>query len=685
MRFLPVPPAVLFTAVIFTAAAAFIPPAKAEPFAPKQLHVQFRSNPVVLSPGNDMVNIPITVTGGPSTVFLAVYTHGKAENIEQYWRQGEYGWRYTDQLDTCVYISPPFVFEDGDHVIPWDLSDRNGAILVPRAFGYPSIEIYYKVYLWAYDHEGQPAAPALPGGMVRLYEGGTDIVTLDDLSLVTASARWYLGNDPADTELIETTVIPLEGDWRLSGPPLFDVTDSTPYAYVAQYDSMAGMRQICRYEWAPNAVSARDPDWAVDLHWDTPGIDGGLAGALETESEYQFLFDFTRNGTDQGKMYILDTMSGEMLFDFTVPWLLPPGTTSTPICVNTAPPAVHSAGGFLHASSPGCWLQLFDPLRYIETEDDTELFRWVDAETEFINPSGAPAIGISSVAGFENLFQLATITGSASGTDLLVGPDGTSIAWLDLSGGGADKVAQSLVCNNGSVFDGIYTVQRDESGEMTGVRFHSTSTISKTIDFYIWYEYTDVNVVHPNGGEVLIAGMECTVDWAETYLRKTATNTPYIHMISLSTDAGRTWETIAEGHFWPGQPLTIPTAESDSCLVKVTNTELGIEDTSDCFFTITTETIVSDATYPAAFAVLPAAPNPFNPTTAIPVELPAPGHVRAVVYNLTGQQVAVLADGDFPAGRHTLSWRASGSAAGVYVCRVEYGGKTRAVKVTLAK
>ena len=72
-------------------------------------------------------------------------------------------------------------------------------------------------------------------------------------------------------------------------------------------------------------------------------------------------------------------------------------------------------------------------------------------------------------------------------------------------------------------------------------------------------------------------------------------------------------------------------------------------------------------------------PNPFNPSTLIPYQLPASMAVRLEVFNLLGQRVATLVDGEQPAGFHTAAWDATDEAgravgAGVYVYRLSGGG-----------
>jgi hypothetical protein len=57
--------------------------------------------------------------------------------------------------------------------------------------------------------------------------------------------------------------------------------------------------------------------------------------------------------------------------------------------------------------------------------------------------------------------------------------------------------------------------------------------------------------------------------------------------------------------------------------------------------------------------------------------LPRESHVRVSVIDLQGREIAVLADGTFPAGRHAGSWDAGKSApAGIYFVRMVVAGRS---------
>lgn len=91
------------------------------------------------------------------------------------------------------------------------------------------------------------------------------------------------------------------------------------------------------------------------------------------------------------------------------------------------------------------------------------------------------------------------------------------------------------------------------------------------------------------------------------------------------------------------------------------------------------------APLPAVFRLDAPAPNPFNPETHLALELPVAGRVEARVYNRLGQEVMLLADGVFEAGRHTLTFDGRAWASGLYFIRIAAGGETRTFKAVLLK
>ncbi|OUW60649.1 MAG: hypothetical protein CBD58_04545, partial [bacterium TMED198] len=78
-------------------------------------------------------------------------------------------------------------------------------------------------------------------------------------------------------------------------------------------------------------------------------------------------------------------------------------------------------------------------------------------------------------------------------------------------------------------------------------------------------------------------------------------------------------------------------------------------------------------------------PNPFNPTTTINFQLDKSSKVVIDVYNLNGVNVATIADGEYAAGRHSVSWNASSHSSGVYLVRMNSGSYRITQKIMLLK
>jgi hypothetical protein len=88
---------------------------------------------------------------------------------------------------------------------------------------------------------------------------------------------------------------------------------------------------------------------------------------------------------------------------------------------------------------------------------------------------------------------------------------------------------------------------------------------------------------------------------------------------------------------------------------------------------------------PMVYALHPNWPNPLNASTMIRYDLPTAGKVSLTIYNLLGQRVATLFDGQQAAGSHTISWDAADLPSGVYLCRMEACDFARTQKMVLIK
>lgn len=100
---------------------------------------------------------------------------------------------------------------------------------------------------------------------------------------------------------------------------------------------------------------------------------------------------------------------------------------------------------------------------------------------------------------------------------------------------------------------------------------------------------------------------------------------------------------------------------------------------------ISTSAIDVIDTKPSQFALNPAFPNPFNPSTTLSWNLESASEITLRVMDVMGREVAVLAQGYSNPGRFTMSWDASPLSSGVYFVQLLTPGETAIQKVMLLK
>ncbi len=94
----------------------------------------------------------------------------------------------------------------------------------------------------------------------------------------------------------------------------------------------------------------------------------------------------------------------------------------------------------------------------------------------------------------------------------------------------------------------------------------------------------------------------------------------------------------------------------------------------------------SAVTLPTSFEMEAAYPNPFNPTTTVTIALPEVSDLTVTVFNITGQQVATLVDGQVTAGQHSLVLGGTNLSSGIYFIQATVPDRLNAIqKVTLIK
>lgn len=88
---------------------------------------------------------------------------------------------------------------------------------------------------------------------------------------------------------------------------------------------------------------------------------------------------------------------------------------------------------------------------------------------------------------------------------------------------------------------------------------------------------------------------------------------------------------------------------------------------------------------PQSFGLSQNYPNPFNPATNISFALPVKSRVQLEIFNLLGQKVTSLAQGEMEAGYHEVTWNAGEAPSGIYFYRLVTDDKSLTRKMMLLK
>ena len=92
----------------------------------------------------------------------------------------------------------------------------------------------------------------------------------------------------------------------------------------------------------------------------------------------------------------------------------------------------------------------------------------------------------------------------------------------------------------------------------------------------------------------------------------------------------------------------------------------------------------------ADYEMLTNYPNPFNPETVIGFKLPEPSFVVIKIYDMLGREIRVLANENFDAGYHNVTWdgtdiNGNTAPSGVYIYRIQAGDFQDTKKMILLK
>ncbi len=655
-------PTALITGAVM---AIWVATASAGNFAPEPLRIAAPSQ-INIEYGRPLT-FPFTLSGGPATVGLAIFTRDRAQSVRDV-RNGYLGWHYMNYVDTCMYLSPPQLFQPGNNTIVWDGRDERG---------YHAIIYQHRYYLWAYGAESPPRKAT---GAFRGYGfGRSSLITRDEQGNPLANpvlfsaarpldpsgetwntrARWVIGGDPDDLSLLETTRYRSLPDKGLAGLYLRD----TRFFFTQTIEDSALTTR--KWRWTPNGDAILQTDWGED------GVSVFPTSIASVSSLYNGpipcrdrLISFVVDSARKVRYLYLDPEDGSPLTDRDL-GMYP---------ITEAPNLAWNDESIVVSLPEAALFQVIDPY----AEDMDRYTRWANGPGDGFGDT-LPAPGMPHGAAMDrNGFVHFADNGSGPSIGLFA-PDGTGAGLFPLPGMAGSHMDGMQVIDTGSAFDGIYFGTSDHGGEVRQVRFAMCEGMVN--DPAEWW-HPHVFIVSPWEGDSLPAGKTFPVTWHGVDCGAVR--------IEFSSDDGASWTTVAsnvaQANFYGDYLWTVPDVRSSTCRLRLTSTVNPLLVDISRQFTISGVAGVEDGTDTAPHALTVSnSPNPFNPSTVVTFTLPRPGTVTLTVYDITGRKVAELAHGFHSAGKHTVAWNASGCASGVYFCVLKAGNAVETRKMLLVR
>ena len=178
-------------------------------------------------------------------------------------------------------------------------------------------------------------------------------------------------------------------------------------------------------------------------------------------------------------------------------------------------------------------------------------------------------------------------------------------------------------------------------------------------------------------------------------------NDPVIYVVSATDETGAVHDTAmaVAGWFPTIGELAAPLLE-DSVAVMIYSWNVYASDPWDSTASLNgPRTLTIDVSgllaldgigLPEVFALHNNYPNPFNPVTNITYDIPEVAQVTLEIYNVSGQKVRTLAQGQHEPGRYRIQWNATNDygnplSSGMYIYRIRAGDFVSVKKLILMK
>jgi len=273
--------------------------------------------------------------------------------------------------------------------------------------------------------------------------------------------------------------------------------------------------------------------------------------------------------------------------------------------------------------------------------------------------------------------------GPASGTQIIGNYIGTDFSGTHNMGNDLQGIELFDGANNTNVGPGNVIAFNN-----IGIQVYGDSSLQNTITQNSITANDGYGIENESGGNESLPS-PVIIEIKNGIVTGTAPPGSIVEIFSDNNDEGKIYEgmTMADGsgNFqWNGTPtgpFVTATATDTAGNTSEFSQPMNVTSVAE-----TTESII-----PKEFSLSQNYPNPFNPVTKIRFALPARSKVTLKVYNLLGEAVLTLIDGDIPAGIHTLVFDGEQLSSGIYFYRLQATNAqnartfTQTCKLTLLK
>jgi hypothetical protein len=198
----------------------------------------------------------------------------------------------------------------------------------------------------------------------------------------------------------------------------------------------------------------------------------------------------------------------------------------------------------------------------------------------------------------------------------------------------------------------------------------------------------------------LVAGYQVRFGYDETLLEMISIKSPVAS--GFSTDESPAIVQVGGGTTTSADVLVEPIAGSGELLrvqfrmldptasAVIELLDVQISDPVGRITVLRSDQVAEVRSLPDRFELSQNYPNPFNPETVIPFSVPESGVLRLSIFNVLGQEVALLVDGSVQAGFHRIVWDGKDGfgrsiASGLYFVRMHSDGFSSVRKMMFLK